>query len=202
MGLVRSLSQPGANLTGSSVQAWETNTRELQLFAQACGKLATVANLIPDVPGAGPLVEPQMGKALVDAADALGIRMRFIGYALGQDLQPLVEKLAREGVDGVALPDAPSSDAFRSLAALLIKLRLPSLGNPSDGFLLRYQASSADMARIAAKQIDRIFKGARPANVPIEQISTFELEINMRTARALGLAIPSSVVLQATRLIQ
>lgn len=102
----------------------------------------------------------------------------------------------------VALSDAPSSDAFRGLAALLIKLRLPSLGNPSDGFLLSYQASPAGMAQIDARQVDRIFKGATPANVPIEQISTFELEINMRTASAIGLSIPQAVLLQATRLIQ
>ena len=114
----------------------------------------------------------------------------------------MVERLAREGVDGVAVADATSSDAYRRLAALLIKLRLPSIGNVSDGYLLGYEYSSRAIASIAARQVERILKGAKPGDLPVEQAATFELAINLRTAKAIGLSIPSSVLLQATRLIE
>ena len=114
----------------------------------------------------------------------------------------MLERLVREGVDGVGVADAPTSDAYRSVAAQLIKLRLPSVGNTSDGFLLEYGYSSPAIARVAAKQVDRILKGAKPADLPVEQVANFELEINLRTAKAIGLSIPSSVLIQATKLIQ
>ena len=79
---------------------------------------------------------------------------------------------------------------YRKLAELLIKLRLPSIGNPSAGYLLSYGVSSPAVARLAAKQVDQILKGAKPADIPVEQVSTFELEINVRTAKAIGLSIP------------
>jgi len=200
LGLVRSLSQPEANLTGSSIQAWDTNTRELQLLAQASSRLTSVALLIPRVTYFS--LSKGFAAPLINAANELGIRVQFISFESAEELGPMVERLAREGVDGVAVADATSSDAYRRLAALLIKLRLPSIGNVSDGYLLGYEYSSRAIASIAARQVERILKGAKPGDLPVEQAATFELAINLRTAKAIGLSIPSSVLLQATRLIE
>jgi putative ABC transport system substrate-binding protein len=79
---------------------------------------------------------------------------------------------------------------------------VPSIGDASQGFLLGYDYSSTASARVAAKQVDEILKGAKPGDLPVEQDSTFELAINLRTAKALGLSVPSSVLLQATMLIE
>ena len=125
VGLVRNLARPEANLTGSSFQAWDTNAKELQLFAEAVGKLTNLAYFIPGEP------PPSATAPLINAARVLGIRIQFIIVKSARELEPLVERLAREGIDGVAVADSSSSDAQKRVAALLIKLRLPSLGNTS-----------------------------------------------------------------------
>ena len=145
---------------------------------------------------------PALSTTIINTANALGIHHEFIHYESDQELGPLVERLVRKGVDGVAVTPVTLSAAYRKLAELLIKLRLPSIGNPSAGYLLSYGVSSPAVARLAAKQVDQILKGAKPADIPVEQVSTFELEINVRTAKAIGLSIPSSVLLQATRLLE
>jgi putative ABC transport system substrate-binding protein len=199
--LVETLARPEANLTGSSIQAWQTNAKEIQLFAEACGKLSNVAVLVPH--GADLLPEyPQVTAIITNAANALGIRVQFVSYESVRQLGPIVERLRQEGVDGVALPDAPLREDYRRLAELLIKLRLPSIGETANGYLLSYGFSPAGIARIAAKQVAQLLRGAKPAQVPVEQISSFELLINLRTAKALGLSIPSSLLLQATRLVE
>jgi len=198
MGLVRNLSRPEGNLTGGSIQELDTSARELQLLAEASGKLTRFAHLMPR---SFPL-PPALSTTIINTANALGIHHEFVHYESDQELGPLVERLVREGVDGVAVTPVTLSAAYRKLAELLIKLRLPSIGNPSAGYLLSYGVSSPAVARLAAKQVDQILKGAKPADIPVEQVSTFELEINVRTAKAIGLSIPSSVLLQATRLLE
>ena len=199
LGLVRSLSHPEANLTGSSNQAWDTNAREIQLLAEASGRLTSLALIMPTL--SNTLLSRGFATPLINTATALGIRIQFVSYESVQELEPMVERLAREGVDGVGVGDTPS-ESNRKVAALLIKLRLPSIGNASDGYLLGYEYSSDATDRIAARQVDQILKGAKSGALPIEQASTFELAINLRTAKAIGLSIPSSVLLQATKLIQ
>jgi len=199
LGIVQSLSRPGANLTGSSLQASDTDAKELQLFVEASGKLTNVVCLTK-----GFSVAREDEERFTSAANALGIRrFQFLRYESVRALEPVVERLAREGIDGVVVSDPPRpSEEYRRLAALLIKLRLPSIGNAEDGFLLGYKYATLEAARVVAKQVDQILKGAKPGEIPVEQITTFELEINLRTAKALGLSIPSSVLLQATRLIE
>ena len=197
IGVVRSLSRPGTNLTGNSLQAVDTDAKEFQLFVAASGTLRNVAC----VSEGNPVSEADKAR-MIHTADAFGTRLQFITYESVQQLERMVERLAREGVDGIVVANSPSSDAYRRLAELLIKLRLPSVGSAADGYLLGYSYSSPELSRIAARQVVQILKGAKPGDLPVEQVSTFELEINLRTAKALGLSIPSSVLLQATRVIE
>lgn len=199
MGLVRNLSHPGGNVTGGWKEDWDVNARELQLLAQVSGKVTNFAYVFPR--GGRPL--PALADFLSKTASALGMRVQFSYYGSEQELGPLMERLVREGVDGVGVSwIAPTSDSYRKLPEMLIRLRLPSLGNAPDGYLLSYGYSDSAIARLAARQVDQVLKGVRPADIPIEQISSFELEINLRTAKALGLSIPTSVLVQATRLIE
>jgi putative ABC transport system substrate-binding protein len=134
-------------------------------------------------------------------AKAIGAKIEFLGYEPIQELEPKLQRLVEAGVDGAGA-FVPSVPEGRTLAALLIKLRLPSVGPPQAGFLVGCNASLPEAARIAAKHIDEILKGARPSDLPVEQVSTFFVGINLRTAKALGLSIPSSLLLQATTLIE
>lgn len=197
IGVVQSLSRPGRNLTGSSLQAVDTDAKEFQLFVEASGTLRNVACV-----SEGNSFSEADKARLIHSASAFGTRLQFITYESVQQLERIVERLAREGVDGIVVANSPSSDAYRRLAELLIRLRLPSVGSAADGYLLGYSYLSPELPRIAAKQVVQILKGAKPGDLPVEQVSTFELEINLRTAKALGLSIPSSVLLQATRVIE
>jgi putative ABC transport system substrate-binding protein len=202
MGIVQSLSRPGGNLTGSSIQYSGTTQKELQLLAEATGKLTSLVYLHPADARSQPSFSVGAA-ARVDAANALGIRVQDLEYGTVPDIEPTLRRLIREGVDGAGVLTAGfDPDASRSLAALLIKVRLPSLGNPADGYLLSYGNSVPEIARVAAKHVDQVLQGAKPADLPIEQVMAFELKINLRTAKAIGLSVPSSVLIQATTLIQ
>lgn len=200
-GLVAELARPGGNITGTATQGTEVISKGLQILAEAIGRMAQFVLFLP----VG--VRSQTGFArteglLGEAAARLGARARFVEVADVEQLGEQLRVLVREGVDAVLLFDFP---VFRPhlerIALLLIERRLPSYGYARAGFLLHYDVSRPQLARAAAVYVDRILRGAKPAELPVEQVSVFELVINLRTARSLGLNVPRSLLVRADEVI-
>lgn len=200
LGLVTDLAHPGGNLTGASLQGSEITAKGTELLARIIGKLRNMVYLQAESVRLGPSY-PLLAAGARAGAKAVGARIEFVDYEPIDELEPKLQRLVEAGVDGAGA-FVPSVPEGRTLAELLIKLRLPSVGPPQAGFLVGCNASLPEAARIAAKHIDQILKGAKPKDLPIEIVSTFFVGINLRTAKALGLSIPSSVLLQATTLIE
>jgi putative ABC transport system substrate-binding protein len=145
----------------------------------------------------------KLSDAVTAAATRLGARFEFVDVESTAELEMALTRLVREGIGAVSMDFAQEfhADAGR-IAAALIAHRLPSIGPTDEGFLLEYQPSLLPLARKAAEYVDKILRGAKPANLPVEQASAFELRINLKTARAIGLAISPSLRMRATELIR
>jgi putative ABC transport system substrate-binding protein len=204
MGLVASLSHPGGNLTGSSSSNFESFAKSLQFLAEAVGKNAL--HVVEIYPLGASRTLPWFSKldsAVQSVVKQLGAKYRYIEVASVADIEPVVRRLPREGVDAAILGNFPASKAQREwVATLFIEHRLPSVGDPDNGFLLDFLPSSRYFGRKAAEYVDKILRGAKPADLPVEQASVFELRINLKTAKALELSLPQSLLARADALIQ
>jgi putative ABC transport system substrate-binding protein len=204
LGLASSLAQPGGNLTGLSFSVGlESITKALQLFREevpAASRIAVLTN--PN--------NPAQAVAVADiekAGRALGLELQFVQAGNAAEIDLAFAAMARERV--TALFVAPESQFVlhrARLAELAAKHRLPSMHgvreNVDAGGLLSYGPSLSAQSRRAAAYVDKILKGAKPGELPIEQPTTFELVINQKTAKALGLVIPQSVLLRADEVIE
>lgn len=146
-------------------------------------------------------------EALQTDARSLGVRLQRVNVRAVDDLAGAFSTMAKNGVHGLNVGSvAWVSDHRAAIAALAVKHRLPTIGGArrfaEAGGLLAYGASSVDLWRRAAGHVDRILKGAKPAELPIERPTKFELVINMQTAKALGLTIPQSLLVRADEIIQ
>jgi putative ABC transport system substrate-binding protein len=202
-GLVSSLARPGGNVTGVSFDAaLETYGKGFELLNEDVPSLTRVARLAASEP------RPSMGTQRVYAtAKALGLELHDIEVKAPAELEAAVRKAKAQGAQ--ALYIVPSGFAFtfrQQLAELALANRLPSLHpfreNVVAGGLLSYSPSLTDIARRGAAYVDRILRGSKPADLPVEQPTTFEFVINLKTASALGLTIPASLLLQAHQIIQ
>jgi putative ABC transport system substrate-binding protein len=202
MGLVADLARPGGNVTGLTTLSFELSAKRLELLKEILPTLARVAVLYaPD-----PRVEPTL-RELKGAAGTLGIRLQTLEARGPQDFDRAFAAMARERADAVlVLPTALSPAYGARLADLAFKRRLPAIGQGREivaaGALMGYAANWTDMGRRAATFVDKILKGAKPADLPVEQPTKFELQVNLRTAKALGLTIPQSVLARADELIE
>jgi putative ABC transport system substrate-binding protein len=202
LGLVASLSSPGGNLTGNSLASFETYPKSLQLLQEVVGKLDRVIEISPEGTRALPWFS-QMEAATAATARRLGVRYDYVEAASMSEIRAALERAIREGVHAVAVGGSGwIKPHLREIAATLVQRRLPSIGAPQEGFLLEYEADFLQLARKSAGYVDKILKGARPADLPVEQPSAFNLTINGKTARAIGLKIPDSVLMRATKIIQ
>jgi putative ABC transport system substrate-binding protein len=190
-------------VTGLTAIAPELSAKRLQLLQEAVLGLSRVAVLWnPAFPSAAQSFEEIQG-----AASLLGLQLHSLELRQGEHLESHFDATARERDDGlVVLTDAITVTQHESIAALALRHRLPAIFDRRDfavaGGLMGYGPDFADMARRAAVFVDRILKGAKPADLPIERPQRFEFAINLRTAQALGLTIPHHVLLQATEVIQ
>ena len=202
-GHVASLARPGGNITGLTIMMSETTAKSLELFKAAVPGLARVAVIWdPATPSHGPAL-----KAVEDMGRALGLRLQALGVRSATEFDGAFSAMVREHAGGLLVLSTPLFIAApRRLAELAIKHRLPTMFGPKEhveaGGLLSYSPDRADLYRRAAIYVDKILKGAKPADLPVEQASKFELVINLKTARALGLAIPQSVLLRADQVIE
>jgi putative ABC transport system substrate-binding protein len=187
MGIVPSLARPGGNITGSQFHFPELMGKRVEMLREAIPRLARVAVLFNP---ANPSLPPAL-KVMEEAARSLAIQLQLIEAPSPQDF------------DG-AFVDPVLRSHGRAIAELAAKRRLPSVGEPGyarDGGLLAYAVTRSEVWRRAAIFIDKILKGTKPGDLPVEQPTKFDLVINMRTAKLLDLTIPPSLLLRADHVI-
>jgi putative ABC transport system substrate-binding protein len=205
-GLVTSLARPGGNVTGLSAFAPELVGKRLELLKQAVPGVSRVAVLWQ--PGAfGERAEMDTLKRAEVAARDLGVPLQFVEARGPADFDRAFSDMtrARAGALTVLASNMFNSER-RRLVDLAAKNRLPALYSARElvdaGGLMSYGANLADLNRRAATYVDKILKGTKPADLPVEQPTKFELVINLKTAKALGLTIPQSVLARADEVIQ
>jgi putative ABC transport system substrate-binding protein len=202
-GLVASLARPGGNVTGLSTLYTELSGKQLQMLKEAVPEASRVAFLCnPENPAMGPGLNGAQA-----TARALAVQLQVFEVRRPNELEKAFSAMARDRVGALlTLPDALFSNERVQLLKLATKSRLPAIFSPRDfveaGGLMSYGPNVPNQFRRAANYVDRILKGANPADLPIEQPTTFELVINLKTAKALGLTIPQSVLIRADEVIQ
>jgi putative ABC transport system substrate-binding protein len=205
LGLVASLAHPGGNVTGvpAEVQDGSLFGKRLELLKDVVPGLLRVAVL-----GSVNLLTPEPALAPVDvAAQALGLQVQRLAIRTADELPSAFETAAQSHADGLLNRESGLLARHRAeIADLALKHRLPSISLFREfaeaGGLMSYGPSITGLTRRAAYYVDRILKGAKPADLPVEQPTTFDFVLNLKTAQALGLTIPEHVLLQATEVIQ
>ncbi len=199
-GLVASLARPGGNLTGLSCFAPELSGKLLEVLKEAVPAVTRVALLSNPV---NLSVFPEMETA----SRALGLQLRRVEVGEPNDLDRAFSSMAKERV-GAVFVEGPGMFFFqrRHIAELAVKNRLPTMFEYREyvdaGGFISYGPSYTDLFRRAAAYVDKILKGANPGELPVERAARFELVINLKTAKALGLTIPQSVLIRADEVIQ
>jgi putative ABC transport system substrate-binding protein len=202
-GLVNSLARPGGNLTGMSM-GWGDGMagKWLELLQETVPKLSTVAVLFN--PG-NPLVQDLL-KDLETIAPARGLKLRLVEVHDPDALDHAFAQASRRAQAVLALPDPMIAAHLQRVTALAAKYRLPAMYYLREfvdaGGLMAYGPDLAVMTRRAAEYVDKILNGARPGDLPIEQPTKFELVVNLKTAKALGIPIPESILLRADEVIR
>jgi len=203
-GLVASLARPGGNITGVSGIAGELNTKKLEILKDVVPKLNRVGFLRP--PG-GVRGDLQM-KALRPAALALKLKLEDIEtQSQAQDLERAFETAKEKDVGAImTMPTRPFFAERKRIIELARKYRFPAIYPQKEfvhgGGLISYGADSTDLFRRAASYVEKILKGAKPADLPVEQPTKFELVINLKTAKHIGLIIPPNVLARADKVIK
>jgi putative ABC transport system substrate-binding protein len=205
-GLVTSLARPGGNVTGLSILAPELVGKCLELLKQADPGVSRVA-VLWQPGGLGERTEKDQLKEAEVAARALGVRLQFVEARGPADFDRAFSDMTRARAGALTVLLSPMLfNERRRLADLAAKNRLPAVYQLREfvdaGGLMAYGANVVDLYRRAATYVDKILKGAKPADLPVEQPSKFELVINLKTAKALGLTIPQSVLGRADEVIQ
>jgi putative ABC transport system substrate-binding protein len=203
-GLVESLGRPGGNITGVTILSAELGGKRLELLKEAVPKLARVAVLYNPATASGVL---EVKEVLPVAARALGLMIQAWGVRGSEEFESVFARTGKERPDGLYVTSSPFFTINRErIVGLALKSRLPSLYSQEHyvdaGGLMYYGADLADSYRRVAYYIDRILKGAKPADLPVEQPTKFELVINLKTAKQIGLTIPSELLTRATKLIK
>jgi putative ABC transport system substrate-binding protein len=202
-GFAASLARPGGNITGLTMQSTELQGKSLQLLTEAVPKVSRVA-VIWDPTEPGRLAQANEAERI---ARAVGLRPRLLELRSPAALDRTFAALAGERTDATLLQASQMIYANRvRIAELALRNRLPIMGWRREwveaGALLAYGGSFVDQFRRAAHFVDRILKGARPSELPIEQPVKFELFLNAKTAKALGLTIPPSLLVRADYVIE
>ena len=203
VGHVASLARPGGNITGLSMLLTELAAKELEIMKQALPHMTRVGVLLTST---APSHRPA-SHAVAAAAQQLGVQVLTVPVRTPEDLDGAFAMMARERVNGFLAVASPLTRSQRALLAeLALKYRLAGMfgtrENVEAGGLMSYAPDLVDLTRRAATYIDKILKGVKPADLPVEQASKYELIINLKTAKALGLTIPPSLLNRADHVIQ
>jgi putative ABC transport system substrate-binding protein len=205
-GLVASLARPGGNLTGNSILEFDLALKRLELVKEIIPKASRVGLFY--VPGTqiGTAVEAG-ARSIDDAAGSLGMRVHRFGIREPNDLAGALATMAKERTDALIVrTDALLAVHYGEIARLAVQHRLPTVGGAGQfveaGGLFAYGADVIETYRHAAVYVDKILRGAKPADLPIEQPTKYMLAVNLKTAKALGLTIPQPLLLRANEVIQ
>jgi putative ABC transport system substrate-binding protein len=202
-GIVSSLARPGGNITGMQAYAPDMMGKRLQILKEILPTLSRMAVLRRGAWHPG--VFAAYRQAIDDAAPKLGIKVRYVQFQNPEALPRVFAEMEKEREKAVFVLDDPAIALLdRQIGELAVQHRLPMMteGIRWPGVLISYSGKSADIYRQAATYVDRILKGAKPEDLPIGQPTTFELVINLKTAKALGLTIPPSLLQRADEVIQ
>jgi putative ABC transport system substrate-binding protein len=202
-GLAASLARPGGNVTGLSFLSPELGGKRLALLKEALPKAARVAVLINGVNPSHPV----QWDGVSAAAASLGVRLQRIEFRRAEDFDRAFQTAVKRGAHAaLTFRDAVLEAQRPRIIELAARHRLPTMYEQRDfveaGGFISYGPSLPDLFRRAAVYVDRILKGARPGDLPIEHPDKFELAVNLKTAQALGLTVPPSVLLQAEEVIR
>jgi putative ABC transport system substrate-binding protein len=202
-GFVATLARPGGNITGLSLVSLDIEQKRLQLLKETVPNVARVTVLWLS----GDPFHPRLLKQVEVAAAALAVTVRAVEVHGRDGLDQALSATTNERVDALLpLPSAVFSVHRRAIIAFCAKRRLPLMSHTrewvEDGALLAYGPDYPDQFRRAASYVDKILKGAKAADLPVEQPTKFDLVVNLKTAKALGLTIPQSLLLQADGLIR
>jgi putative ABC transport system substrate-binding protein len=199
-GVVGSLARPGANVTGLANLNPQLGGKRLELLTQAVAGVRRVAFLW-DAHGSASRVQE-----LQAATQVLGVRLQVLEIREVADYEAAFAAAGAEQADALMMSSGINTPNSARIISLAARERLPAMYTNSQavhhGGLMAYGTNRLDLHRRAATNVDKILKGAQPADLPVEQPMRFDLAINLRTAQALGLTIPDLVLLQATEVIQ
>jgi putative ABC transport system substrate-binding protein len=203
MGFVASLARPGGNTTGLTNQGTELQGKTLQLLKEAIPSVSRVAVLWnPVEPG-----RRAHAREAEAAARVLGLHAQLVGAISPAELDSVFTAMGRERPDAVLVQPSHTNFLHRArIAELAAKHLLPTMGWSAEtvetGWLMSYGPNILNLYRRAAYYVDKVLRGTKPADLPIEQPTKFEFVINMKTAKALGLTIPSSLLVRADQVIE
>jgi putative ABC transport system substrate-binding protein len=202
-GFVASLARPGGNITGLATLAPEISGKLLELLKEVVPRLFRVAVL-------GTSTQPGNAQSLREtevAAPAFGVKVQFLDILAPKDIETAFRAAGKGHADGVLVLQSPVINSQRTqVADLAVKSRLPGIFPQSQyanaGGLMYYGVNTVELFRRAPTFVDKILKGAKPADLPVEQPTKFELVINLKTAKQIGLTIPPNVLARADRVIR
>jgi putative ABC transport system substrate-binding protein len=202
-GFVASLARPGENISGLSTVAPELSGKRLELLKEIVSRLSRVAVL-------GTSTEPGNAQSLKEverAARAFGVKLQYLDVLDPKDIETVFRAARKDHAESVlVLPSAVFIFHRTQIVELAVKSRLPAMYFRGifvdDGGLMSYGVNLNDLDRRAATYVDKILKGAKPADLPVEQPTKFELVINLKTAKQIGLIIPQKVLARADRVIK
>ncbi|HET8563840.1 MAG TPA: ABC transporter substrate-binding protein [Candidatus Binatia bacterium] len=202
LGFVASLARPGGNITGTSSLAPELSGKLLELTKEAIPKASRVAVLYSASPN-----WKLYFKQMEAPARSLGVQLLNFQLHGPDELEGTFETIRSKRADAVVIPSSAFLSLYRKqIVALAAQSRLPAIGSNApwaqEGCLLAYGPISAESSRRAAMYVDKILKGAKPADLPVEQPKKFELVINLKTAKQIGLTIPPNVLARADKVIK
>ena len=202
-GFVASLARPGGNITGLSTLSPELSGKQLELLKEIVPKLSRIVVLgISTRPG-----NAQALKEMQLAAVGFKVQLRYFDVLDLKDIEPAFGAATKEHANAVLLLGNPIATSHRRrIIGLAAKDRLPAMYDRpefvEDGGLMTYAVSQNDLFRRAATYVDKILKGAKPAEIPVEQPTTFEFLINLKTAKQIGLTMPPNVLARADKVIR
>jgi len=203
MGLVASLNRPGSNLTGVTTLGAELTAKRLELLREVVPTVTTVAALVDPTT----LTAETLSRDLQSSARALGLQIHLVRASAESDLDPAFATSLERRAGGIVIGPGPFlSSRSKQLAALALRHGVPAIFQFREfvtaGGLISYGGSVTELYRLAGVYAGRILKGEKPADLPVQQSTKVELMINLKTAKALGLTVPQSVLARADEVIE
>ena len=202
-GFVASLARPGGNITGLSTLAPEISGKQLELLKEIVPRLSRVAVL-------GTSTQPGNAQALREvevAAGAFGVKLQYLDVLGSKDIETAFRAASKGRADAaLVLGSAVLNSQRKQILELTVKSRLPAIYNAAEfveaGGLMTYSANTTDLFRRAATYVDKILKGAKTADLPVEQPKKFDFIINLKAAKQIGLTVPPNVLARADKVIR